>query len=143
MGKAQDTVGKKLPGELPRDAVHVPVLSARCFEGRTKPGEIYEDEDGRVLGRWDPFVEPKYLVADTWLIQGEWYWVFITPNTIEGVRHDWESDLVPRETKMSYQEMLEKYENSYDNDEENEKWYNEIKKHYPEVMDAMCCWPEW
>lgn len=71
-----------------RDAVHVAVAPVQSA-GILAPGQSVGILDGRaiaggnIVGVVDPFLEK--------MVQpGDWFWLFLRPNTVTGVRHDWD-----------------------------------------------------
>jgi hypothetical protein len=96
-----DTIGKKLKGGERRDAVHFAVAPVRV-EGFLRSGErvkfaagttdvvvAWDYDDTPPVGIIDPFLEDHY-VAD-----GDRCWIFLYPNTITGLRHEWTHPAFP------------------------------------------------
>lgn len=108
-------LGQLIGFEAQRDAIHIaiaPVVSA----GSVKPGEhIGFMDDGRVgirakvkLGIADPF-----LKAD--VQEGERFYMFLYPQTVTGMRHEWQHPEFPinfpacdNESKRSLEAMAER-----------------------------------
>ena len=83
MSTAQDTIGKLIDESQQRDAVHVALAPMRA--PRTlKPGEHYAlDDKSTPVGIVDPFLRKTVQT-------GEWFWLFLYPNTVTGMRHEWQ-----------------------------------------------------
>lgn len=89
MSDTQFEIGKILDGDRARDAVHIAVAPMIAAEGMD-PGEhvgIAGDDLASTL------VEPKVGIADPFLMQhiekGQRFWMFMYPNTITSLRHQW------------------------------------------------------
>jgi hypothetical protein len=85
----QAKLGKLIDGEEHRDAVHIavaPVVAAK----RLSPGQhVGLDAEGCAGGQ----AEPPIGVVDPFLpevvLKGETFWLFLYPNTITSLRHEW------------------------------------------------------
>jgi hypothetical protein len=99
MTDAQHMIGRLLPAGAQRDAIHIalaPMVAAR----QLLPGQHIDHGDTELelmgpLGIVDPFltkpVEP-----------GQRFWLFLYPNTVVGMRHQWEHPAFdPPSTSMS------------------------------------------
>lgn len=129
-----DRIGKRLTGGERRDAVHFAVIPitvkgflrsgerVKLVEGRTDLVETWGYDDKACVGVIDPFLTCGY-VAD-----GDRCWLFLLPNTITGLRHEWDhpafapqpspvgfpADLTAREYSEKWlRGFAEKYETSY------------------------------
>lgn len=92
---AQFTIGKILDETARKDAVHFALAPMIAFEylwasSRVKlmparPGYVRhaEDDDPLAIGVTDPFLRDG-------VEKGQRFWVFLNPNTITNLRHDWE-----------------------------------------------------
>lgn len=89
-----DTIGKFLTGGERRDAVHfavAPVISGgflkRAQQVKFAPGSteivVAWHYEGDFIGIIDPFLEASYVP------DGKRCWLFMLPNTITGLRHEW------------------------------------------------------
>lgn len=86
------TIGTLLKGIEQRDAIHIAILPAMAVEDLS-PGDAVrivhgtKDQIRRVpmedsTGVVDPFL-------NTWITKGSWVWVFLHPNSITSIRHEW------------------------------------------------------
>lgn len=91
-------VGKILPSAQPRDAIHVAVASVISDE-RLYPGEHIGLIQGTphhvsarvtTLGIVDPFLTHAVL-------PGEWFWMYLYPRTITGLKHSWAHPAFPED----------------------------------------------
>ncbi len=80
----QPELGKIQRSEQPRDAVHVAIACVQA-KRRLPPGaRVNEHGEPKMpyVGIVDPYldclVEPE-----------QWFWLFLYPNTVTGLRHDW------------------------------------------------------
>lgn len=108
MNDTQLTIGKILTGDVPRDAIHIAVLPVVAGEDGLRPGDPIvlkqglsddvvvraKDEYGLMtsMGVVDPFLgcaDPDE--RPIWsLKKGQRFWMFMRPNTITGLRHQWQ-----------------------------------------------------
>lgn len=88
--KSTPTLGKLIMGNQLRDAVHiaiVPVVATQYLEPAQNIGFKYNDiihvgEVDNPIGIVDPFLTEA-------IRPGERFWMFLYPNTITSLRHDW------------------------------------------------------
>lgn len=95
MNDTQSLIGKLLDNDQPRDAIHVAVApivaSVRLLPG-THGGLRGTTDDP--IGVVDPFLEAPVQV-------GERFWLFLYPNTITSLRHDWSHPAFGQEGRIS------------------------------------------
>lgn len=127
-----DTIGKTLQGGERRDAVHfavAPVMAGGFLKAGEKvnfaPGStetvVSAGYEGPHVGIIDPFLEDHYVS------QGDRCWMFLLPNTITGLRHEWSHpafenrapEPVKLDTAKDYSEhwlrgFAERYRGEYD-----------------------------
>lgn len=89
-------LGKLLQPDDKRDAVHIAVAPVVCADSVLVPGqhigfvkgetpandEAASSESENKLGIVDPFLKRP-------VVRGERFWMFLYPNTITSLRHDW------------------------------------------------------
>jgi len=97
-----------LSGVLPhRDAIHIAVLPVTASEP-LKPGQYvsFTDPYANIVGVVEP--DQAVGVVDPFLTRkikkGEQFWMFLKPNTITGLRHQWEHPGVDHRAKV-YERM--------------------------------------
>lgn len=86
-----DTIGKLIDGPVQRDAIHVaivPVVAAEVLVSGQDIGFVRKDivHVGVVdspIGIVDPFLKIEHVS------KGKRFWMFMYPNTITSMRHDW------------------------------------------------------
>lgn len=103
----QASIGKLLkPGEGKRDAIHVAICPMEAKEVLT-PGQDV-DEHGksgvRNVGKVDPF-----LPQGTKIQPGQWFWCFLYPNTVTGLRHQWTHPAFPEEDAFDLVRQLKSF----------------------------------
>jgi len=112
--QTQDLIGKLLPHEVERDAIHIAVLPA--IAGK----EIYKGDkvlyangtawpsEKHAVGIVDPFLEE-------WRVEiGKRFYIWLFPNTITGLRHAWDHPcLKENKNKSPSETWLENFANSY------------------------------
>lgn len=83
------TLGKIIDEPAPpKDAVHVAVAQVLATT-ELRPGQHVGAQDGKAYlntthcGIVDPFLREPVKI-------GEYFWLFLYPNTVEGLRHDWD-----------------------------------------------------
>lgn len=93
--KTQESIGKLVDVDSQRDAVHIavaPVYAASVLS----PGQHV----GLLNGEASVGAEGLVGIVDPFLIgpvlPGERFWLFLYPNTIESLRHDWAHPAFPR-----------------------------------------------
>jgi hypothetical protein len=90
------TIGKLHREELPRDAIHIAVVSV-ISDFNMNPGETasIDPDTGKVVpdhrkpcGIVDPFLKEH-------VYPGSRFWLFMNPGTITSLRHEWEHPALP------------------------------------------------
>ncbi|WP_374633974.1 hypothetical protein [Ferrovibrio sp.] len=105
MSNTQDLIGKLLPEGTPRDAIHIAVAPVVAAYGELQPGQrvtlslwreegpvAYASED-QVDGIVDPFLTAPVK-------EGERFFLFLFPNTITALRHEWSHPAFPAQQPM-------------------------------------------
>ena len=112
-----DTIGKILKGDVRRDAIHFAVAPIRAHT-RLEPGQ-HVGMDGtpdNPIGIVDPFLKApvKY---------GERFWLFLYPNTVSGMRHEWAHPAFESDERAASEAWLRSFADRlfsyYGNDEED------------------------
>lgn len=109
-------IGKIIESEQHRDAIHV-ALAPMVAGQDLFPGQhvaLSEDSseavcDGQKLGIVDPYLSKK-------VNKGEKFWLFLYPNTVTSLRHEWEHPAfkpVIDTEKLEIEELAEKAGMSY------------------------------
>jgi hypothetical protein len=81
-------IGKLIAGDAQRDAIHIAVAPVVAGEELKAGYHVGLNEAGEAVGRTtsigivDPFIH-------THVRKGETFWLFMYPNTITSLRHDW------------------------------------------------------
>ena len=82
------TLGKLLKGDEQRDAIHIAIAPVKAAE-KLNPGQPVSRigveawaTSGEPIGVVDPFLKSTVKV-------GQWFWMFLYPNTITSLRHEW------------------------------------------------------
>ena len=83
---AQNTMGQLISESAQRDAIHIALAPVQAKE-RLEPGEHVDqhgflDDKNPAVGIVDPFLRKSVK-------KGEWFWLFLYPNTITGLSHRW------------------------------------------------------
>lgn len=105
-------VGKLIGGIAEKDAIHVAIAPVRAH-GRVLPGErvgfIGDSVGGgaeEIIGIADPFLHGP-------VEEGQSFWMFLFPNTVTSMRHEWEHPafaVVTRpERSVKSQEWIREY----------------------------------
>jgi len=93
MKPVQETIGTILTENYERDAIHIAMFPATADEMlwrgdyvalETKKDKVFKvlPTDSRCIGLVDPFVNSR-------INPGQKFWVFLLPNTVTSLRHDW------------------------------------------------------
>jgi hypothetical protein len=104
MTNTQELIGKLVAEEAQRDAIHIavlPVIANEYLTPGTRVGimqgtvnrvsaDATKIAEGRTIGIVDPFLR-------TAPIDGERVWLFLDPNTITSLRHNWTHPLIGEE----------------------------------------------
>jgi hypothetical protein len=100
-------IGKLIAGEAGRDAVHVAIAptTAPCD---LRPGQ-HVDRHGNPEG---PGVVPVGIV-DPFLREpvqaGQKFWLFLYPNTVTSLRHEWTHPAFPTTSSAEVNEAIKEY----------------------------------
>ena len=120
-----------------RDAVHIavaPVFASEDLEPGDRigfTGEAYQvGKNAPIIGIVDPFIRITVL-------EGEKFYMFLMPNTITSLRHDWTHPAFAEEDELAEaQKTFHKIQGT----PESEKWVKDyaegIDTTYQELMDA-------
>lgn len=131
-----DTVGKKLKGGERRDAVHFAVAPVKAG-GFLRHGEKVKFAPGstEVVVAWDYDDEPAVGIIDPFLecyvSEGERCWLFLFPNTITGLRHEWTHPAFSEQPKPLPERMSED-EKSF-----SERWLRGYAEKYSGDYEEM------
>lgn len=102
MTETSQMIGKLVPADADKDAIHIAVLPAVAGEV-LRPGQQVLLDHGELvgvpsgvksLGIVDPFLTGHIFAGDR-------VWVFLHPNTVTGMRHHWQHPDVPEEVGHS------------------------------------------
>lgn len=103
-------VGILIPKEAKRDAIHIaiaPVIASETLTAGQPIGFLYEGDCINVcyknndpVGIVDPFLRQE-------LKKGDRFWMFLNPNTITSLRHEWTHPLFKETSK---EDLIEKSE---------------------------------
>jgi len=105
MKPVQETIGTILTEDYERDAIHIAMFPATADETLWRGDYVaLENEkdkvfrvsstDSRCIGLVDPFVNSK-------INPGQKFWVFLLPNTVTSLRHDWTHPAFIKEAHIS------------------------------------------
>jgi hypothetical protein len=116
---SQDKIGQLITEDEERDAIHVaiaPVTSKEKLLPGQPVGFVKDDEEtvgslaSKIIGIVDPF-----LPQDKMVMPGERFWLFLFPNTITSLKHNW--------THPEFRKVSEEYRIS-------KKWITEWASQY-------------
>lgn len=88
MKDIQKTIGRILTESQQRDAIHIAVVPVVAGQNLLPGDHIHISSQGNAvlghpaIGIVDPYLTKKVL-------EGETFWMFLYPNTITSLRHDW------------------------------------------------------
>lgn len=104
-----DTLGTVLDGMQERDAVHIAVMCVKAVSTLTSGQHIGIDgTSNNPIGIVDPFLHEDVK-------KDQWFWLFLYPKTITGLKHNWTHPAVDRNLeKDSAEEWLRKYADEID-----------------------------
>lgn len=101
----QEQIGKLIPAEAHKDAIHIAVAPAIAAVS-LRPGQhIGFEEDGRVgpvkdlIGIVDPFLAAP-------IGEGDRFYLFLYPNTITGLHHEWTHPAFSGEPRISQDKAI-------------------------------------
>ena len=104
---AQNTMGQLISAEAERDAIHIALAPVRAMvtlapgthvraDGTDKGGDL------PLVGIVDPFLRSAVQ-------PGQWFWLFLYPNTITGLSHVWSHPAFPAtEGRTKARDLIEK-----------------------------------
>jgi hypothetical protein len=110
--------GKLIDGEAQRDAIHVataPVVAAEQLSpgdhvGFVKPGDTsLVGASAEAIGIVDPFLRRSVRA-------GQRFWLFLYPNTVTSLQHQWTHPAFPTETRSASEQWLRDFAESPDID---------------------------
>ena len=82
-------IGELISGAAGRDAIHVAVAPI-VADGQLQPGDhVGLTTDGRASRLIKPFIGAVDPFLKTWVAPGEKFWLFLYPNTVTSLRHQW------------------------------------------------------
>ncbi len=133
-------IGQLILGPQVKDAIHVAIMPVVAAENIPAGAHIGLSNDGKAcrgtthLGVADPFLKTKILAGDT-------FWMFMYPNTVANLRHDWDhpalakiEKIKQKEKSITSREWLESYalrnvygDTSYSASEAYEALINQVK----------------
>lgn len=89
---AQNTMGQLISSSAQRDAIHIALAPVQAKEPLIPGCQVSADGSlvGPCVGIVDPFL--PYPVRT-----GDWFWLFLYPNTITGLSHRWSHPAFPDE----------------------------------------------
>lgn len=136
MKPVQETIGTILTENYERDAIHIAMFPATADEMlwrgdyvalENKKDKVFKvlPTDSRCIGLVDPFVNSR-------INPGQKFWVFLLPNTVTSLRHDWTHPAFTTEART----------NTNPTCEESESWLRSFLDSsdcpgYDEVMRAI------
>ncbi len=106
-------LGKIITTKQNRDAIHVAVAPVAAGENLKRGQRIYLSDgkafvevrgnrDADAIGIVDPFL------PDITIKSGQWFWLFLFPNTITALRHEWTHPAFADESP-TYNEIIREY----------------------------------
>lgn len=129
-----DLIGKPLKGGEQRDAVHfavAPVMAGGFLKAGERvtfaPGSrervVKADYEGEWVGVVDPYLE------DIYVSEGERFWLFLKPNSITGLRHEWSHPAFDKAAPVAVREPSPK--------DFSENWLRGFAERYQGDYDGM------
>ncbi len=142
MADTLDTIGKKLKGGEGRDAVHFAVAPVRPAQGQfLRAGERVRLVPGTTdtVVAWDYDEEPAVGIIDPFLADyvtdKDRCWLFLTPSSITGLRHEWTHPAFPDRAPQTAAEPEESSR------EYSERWLRgyaqKYRGDYQEMIDGV------
>lgn len=94
MNDTQSKIGKLIGPDERRDAIHIAVAPVKAGEHLSPGRLVVLDGNGKAMGAPGLGISPIGVV-DPFLPQivvkpGEYFWLFLFPETVTGMRHHWE-----------------------------------------------------
>jgi hypothetical protein len=130
----QDEIGKILTGNHERDAIHIavaPVIAKETLVPGQAVGLIEDSVDivgkhANPIGIVDPFLT-------TSVRRGEKFWMFLYPNTITSLKHNWTH---PAFEDAEVKKMLDKVSGNSESRRFLEDYARQVQLSYKELLDA-------
>jgi len=138
-------LGQLIIDEQYRDAVHIavaPVIAGETLKpgqriGFTDNGDAYTvvANPRKVIGIVDPFLFEKAVY------EGDRFYMFLLPNTITSLRHEWTHPAFEAEDALASMEpTLHKLKGAVEEERWVTEWADSIGSDYHEVMEAAEDW---
>lgn len=133
-------IGQIIVGPQQKDATHIALMPVVAAENMPPGAHIGLSNKGEAcrgtkhIGIVDPFLKTKVLRGDT-------FWMFMYPNTVANLRHDWDHPALAKIEKIKKQdqkseseEWLKNYaiSNVYDSD-----YYNDRDSAYEALLNQV------
>lgn len=144
MGDAKELgIGQKILTQQSRDAIHFAVIPVTAGE-KLKPGQrvgvyrpnslAYDENHPSIdscIGIVDPFLQESVL-------KEEQFWLFLMPNTITSIRHDWYHPSFPNQSNLGGDEAARRNSEAWLRKfaEDNESDFNYLIK---SIADGGIC----
>lgn len=131
---AQDTLGKLIDDREQRDAIHIALAPVRATV-KLAPGQAIGFINGTEnagpcttpVGIVDPFLKH-------WVKPGERFWMFLLPNTITGLRHEWTHPAYTAAEKLG---RVEAVTNALTGREDARRWLQNFAKEWGMDYEEM------
>jgi hypothetical protein len=117
----QHNIGTILDGPKPRDAIHIAVYASKARRqldaGQRvgiEPNGIWADDASegsdvnlKPIGIVDPFLPRLHNYWDAGVEAGQWFYVWLIPNTITGLSHHWTHPDFPAQDHIPIDEQTQ------------------------------------
>jgi hypothetical protein len=101
-------VGRLVNAYARRDAIHVALAPVEAV-GNLFPGQHVGVRDGKASSAYAPLVGivDPFLPAD--VLPGQWFMLFLYPNTVTSLRHEWTHPAFPTATDGETNAIVKEY----------------------------------